>query len=250
MFTRDFPLKLKALDDSGTIDGIISTYGPPADLVGDIMAKGAFDQAIAQQGKGFPLLFAHDQSQPLGLAKISDSAAGVIVNAKLVMTDPAVQRAYDHLKAGSIKGLSIGYTLPRGEGKVSYSDDGTRTLKEIRLHEISLVAVPANPRAQVTAVKSLDQIESVLRGYRPADVDADIKQHLRGIDAELRRLLRRKANGEDDECNCDCEQCLAGNCEDCSGDEKCAANIGKKAREAENLAALKAFAAELKKLSA
>src|SRR5258707_11713218 len=132
MLTRDFSLKVKALDDSGTFTGYASTYGPAADMVGDVI-ENAYAQSIASQGNGYPLLWSHLQSEPLGLAKVSDSAAGLVVNGSLLMSDPAAQRAYAHLKAGSIKGLSIGYTLPNGAGKVTYADDGTRTLKEVHL---------------------------------------------------------------------------------------------------------------------
>jgi HK97 family phage prohead protease len=246
MLTRDFSLKVKALDDSGTFTGYASTYGPPADMVGDVIEKNAYAQSIASQGNGYPLLWSHLQSEPLGLAKVSDSAAGLVVNGSLLMSDPAAQRAYAHLKAGSIKGLSIGYTLPNGAGKVTYSDDGTRTLKEVYLHEVSLVAVPANPRAQVVTVKSLAQIETVLRSYRPGDVTGDTLQKLQSIDAALKSLLKK-----DDGCTCECDDCMGGNCQDCAdecaeceGDscEGCVAARG----DAEELAMLKSFAMELK----
>jgi HK97 family phage prohead protease len=246
MLTRDFSLRVKALDDSGTFTGYASTYGGPPDLVGDIIEPGASKQAIASQGNGYPLLFGHSQNQPLGLAKVSDSAAGLVVNGSLLMSDPAAQRAYAHLKAGSIKGLSIGYTLPNGEGKVTYGDDGTRTLKEVHLHEVSLVAVPANPRAQVVTVKTLGQIENVLRTYRPGEVTGDTLSQLKGIDAALKTLLKK-----DGLCECDCEECLAGDCADCSDpgcdDPSCE---GTKARlAAEELALLKSFAVSLKSIT-
>jgi hypothetical protein len=38
-------------------------------------------------------------------------------------------------------------------------------------------------------VKSLDQIEDVLRSVRAADVNSEMLQHLRGINAELNWLL-------------------------------------------------------------
>jgi hypothetical protein len=163
----------------------------------------------------------------------------------MVMADPAAQRAYAHLKAGSIKGLSIGFNLPpESSGKVTYSSDGTRTLKEVHLHEVSLVAIPANPRAQVVTVKSLAQIETVLRCYRPGDVTGDTLTQLKGIDLALKALLRKDAL-----CECDCEECLAGNCADCSDpdcvDADCEGSM--KARQtAEELAMLKAFATEVK----
>jgi HK97 family phage prohead protease len=247
MHTRDFSLRIKALTDAGAFTGYASTYGPPADLTGDIVEKGAFTQAIQQQGNGYPLLWAHSQADPIGLAKVADSPSGLVLDGKLLMTDPVAQRAYAHLKNGSIKGLSIGYTVPQGEGKVSYSDDGTRTLKEIHLHEVSLVAVPANPRAQVVSVKTLDDVQRVLSGLRDTS-EPDTVQHLRGINAELKRLLKKDAL-----CQCECDECLAGDCVDCSNpdcvDQNCEGSMQTAAAKAAELAALKAFALELKKLA-
>jgi HK97 family phage prohead protease len=196
MLTRDFPLKVKALGDSGAFTGYASSYGQPADLVGDVVEPGAFKQAILQQGLGYPLLWAHLQAEPIGIAKVSDSKDGLVVDGSLLLEDPAAARAYAHLKAGSIKGLSIGYSLPRGEGKVSYADDGTRTLKEVRLHEISLVAIPANPRAQITSVKSLQDVQRVLATMRDA-TEPEVLSQLHGVNLELKRLLR--CDGPDSE---------------------------------------------------
>jgi prohead serine protease len=75
------------------------------------------------------------------------------------------------------------------EGKASYSNDGTRTIREIKLYEISLVAIPANPRATVTAVKSLADAQNLLKSLRDADIDAGALEELREIDQQLRRLL-------------------------------------------------------------
>jgi HK97 family phage prohead protease len=113
---RDFHLKIKSpVDAAGTFSGIASTYDG-VDLVGDTIAPGAFKQAIQQQGSGgCPLLFGHSQLEPLGLARISDSSAGLIVAGQLVSADPNAQRAHAHLKAGSIRGLSIGFQVPPGK---------------------------------------------------------------------------------------------------------------------------------------
>jgi HK97 family phage prohead protease len=245
MLTRDFSLKVKVLDDSGTFTGYASTYGGPPDLTGDIIEPGAYKQAIASQGAGYPLLWAHQQSEPLGLAKVSDSAAGLVVNGSMVMADPIAQRAYAHLKAGSIKGLSIGFNLPpESSGKVTYGNDGTRTIREIKLFEVSLVAIPANPLAQVTSVKSLAQVEHLLRSYRAGEVTAADIDQFRSIDLALKALLRK-----DGACECDCEECLAGDCADCSNpdcvDPNCEGSM-KAQQAAEELALLKSFALSIK----
>jgi HK97 family phage prohead protease len=248
--TRDFSFRVnsKSLDDSGTFVGLASTYGPPADLVGDVVEPGAFRQAIQNQGRGFPLLFAHDQSQPLGLSKISDSPAGLVVNGSLLMSDPAAQRAYEHLKMGSIRGLSIGYQAAPAD--VTYSGDGAvRTLKSVRLFEISLCAVPCNQGAVVQSVKSLQQVETVLRSYRPGAVtDSDMDQ-LRSIDSMLKALLRK-----DDACACTCDDCVAGDCSSCDDlcDEcdDCSGCVAARADDAEIADVLTAAAADLRKLTA
>jgi hypothetical protein len=51
------------------------------------------------------------------------------------------------------------------------------------------VTFPMNEAAQVVSVKSIDQIESLLRSVAPADVKDDMLQHLRGIEMQLKRLL-------------------------------------------------------------
>jgi hypothetical protein len=98
----------------------------------------------------------------------------------------------------------------------------------IHLHEVSLVAVPANPRAQVVTAKSLAQIETVLRSYRPGEVTAADLDQLRSIDAALKALLKK-------------EDCSNPDCED----PNCEGSV-KPRQDAEDLKLLKAFAIELK----
>jgi hypothetical protein len=67
------------------------------------------------------------------------------------------------------------------------------------------------PGAVVTSVKTLAQVENVLRTYRPGDVNGDTLAQLRGIDVALKALLKK-----DDACTCQCDDCTAGNCADCT----------------------------------
>ncbi len=231
--TRDFQLKVKSIEPSGAFTGYAATYGG-VDLVGDTIIPGAFKQSIAQQGAGYPLLWAHDQAAPIGIGKVSDSSSGLVVNGSLVMEDQAAVRALAHLRAGSIKGLSIGYSVP--DGKAEIQRDGSRLLKEIRLHEISLVAVPADPRAQVLSVKDISRVLSELRvDAVPADDKAILL-------AALKRLLGVK----DAMCICDCPECLAGNCADCSDAECVDPNCEGTQAQAETLSALRSLAADLR----
>jgi HK97 family phage prohead protease len=184
---KDFTFKVKAVDDSGTFTGFASTYGGPPDLQNDIVAPGAFKQAINMQpSNGYPLLWAHDQAEPIGLAKISDSALGLMTNGSLNLDTDEGQKAYSNLKFGSVRGMSIGYDCL--DGQYTYDQDGVRTLNLIRLHEISLVSVPANPNALITGVKSLDEARRMLRDAA-VNPDAITLAQLRSISNELVSIL-------------------------------------------------------------
>ena len=112
------------------------------------------------------------------------------------------------MKAGSLKGLSIGYTVP--DGKSEIQRDGTRVLREIKLQEISLVAVPADPGGMVTSEKDAALL---IGGLKSRDLNPEDRAVLLGV---MKRLL-----GKDLGCMCTCPECLASGCESCS-DPSCA----------------------------
>ncbi len=65
------------------------------------------------------------------------------------------------MKEGAVKGLSIGYDPV----VVDYSrmeKENIRILKEVKLWEYSVTPFPMNPEATVTAVKTVEDFESLL----------------------------------------------------------------------------------------
>lgn len=215
METRDFKLQIKALSEEGAFTGLAAVYSE-LDLVGDVILPGAFAKSIGDQGRGFPLLFAHRQDEPIGIGQVEDSKPGLLIHGQLLMDDPAAVRAYRHMKNGSMKGLSIGFRVPNPQA-VEYRDD-IRYLKQVQLFEVSLVAIPAAPKAQVISVKSLSDVRMLLRSIKADGVEADVLQELREIDRELKGLLSNHPPDEQ--------------------------------RKAAMLADLQAFAAELKRIAA
>jgi HK97 family phage prohead protease len=103
------------------------------------------------------LIFNHDSSEPIGVARLADSPKGLRVNGQLVLAVSRAKEIYELLRARAIKGLSFGYDTIKSR----LGTGGVRELLEVKLYEMSLVAVPANPMAQVTAVKSGDVSEQV-----------------------------------------------------------------------------------------
>lgn len=138
-----------ALDvtDEGEITGIAWPFGAP-DRVGDVIGKGA----ISAPGT-LPMLFAHDQSQVIGVwDEFGETDEGLTVKGRLLIHD--VERAREvraMIRSKAVSGLSIGF-IAKGAKRHAKG----RTITAAELHEISVVAVPCHPGAQITSVKSED----------------------------------------------------------------------------------------------
>jgi len=141
-------LEIKAsfsVDDAGEITGTAWPFGSP-DRVGDVIEKGAFTAPAT-----LPMLFAHDQAQVIGVwNEIRETNDGLVVKGRLLVDE--VQRAAEvraMIKERAVTGLSIGFVTkaakPRQRG---------RTITALDLHEISVVAVPCHPAAQITSIKA------------------------------------------------------------------------------------------------
>jgi HK97 family phage prohead protease len=197
MEIQDFHWKLKSVGEQGQFSGLAAVYGN-VDLGGDVILANAFSRTIASQPPmGVPILWVHDQASPLGVGKLSDSAAGLVIDGTLELEDPTAQKAYRFMKSGAVRGLSIGFDPVRS--KTSYDfDSGVRTLGEVKVYEVSLCAVPMNQSALVTNIKSLDAVERVLRNVHDVSDPAVLSQ-LKQIDTELKRLLGNVDEEDDDE---------------------------------------------------
>jgi HK97 family phage prohead protease len=152
MNLKKLDFEVKALDESGVIEGYGAAFGN-VDLGNDVIVRGAFAKGIAS-AKSLPAMcWQHDMSSPIGVWKeISEDDNGLRVKGQLCLDTQAGKEAYALLKMGALKGLSIGYGVDKGGS--SYRKDGVRELKELSLHEVSLVTVPMNPQANITAVKA------------------------------------------------------------------------------------------------
>jgi HK97 family phage prohead protease len=150
---QEFRFECKSISPDGTFVGLAATYNN-IDLGNDMILPGAFSKTLAERGGQVPLLMGHDSRAPIGLAKLTDSSQGLMVQGELVIEADGARSAYALLKKGVIKGLSIGYDTVK-----SHWDGGIRKLSELKLFEISLTAFPMNPEAIITSVKGGDPIQ-------------------------------------------------------------------------------------------
>jgi uncharacterized protein len=179
---HDFSLKIKSLDDAGAFVGLGAVYGN-VDLGGDVIDPGAFSRTLSA-GKSFPVLWQHDASSPIGHCKITDTPQGLQVAGTLMLTDPTAQKAYTFMKAGVVKGLSIGY-----ETLQSTMDGDIRHLTELKLWEISCVTFPMNESAQVTGVKAVSSDDLVMHLKAIDEHRKAIDRHQRGMRMHMKSLL-------------------------------------------------------------
>ena len=135
-------------DDAGIIEGIASTIS--TDRMGDIVEpKGA------QFKLPIPLLWQHKSGEPIGhviAAKVTDT--GIEIRARIAKgVLPKIDEAWALIKAGLVRGLSIGFTpIESADIKGTW---GQRFIKWDWL-ELSAVTIPANSEATIQTIKSCD----------------------------------------------------------------------------------------------
>lgn len=147
-------MTIKAVnEDERVITGIASTPSP--DRYGDVVEpKGAkFNLPI-------PLLWQHDQLQPIGtITEAKVTAEGIEIKAHVAKPEPdapsqlaaRLAEAWTSIKTGLVRGLSIGFRPI----EYAYIDDGGMRFSAWDLLEVSAVTIPANAECSIQTVKSL-----------------------------------------------------------------------------------------------
>lgn len=151
----NIPMEMKALGDSGSFEGYASIFGN-VDLGGDVIERGAFKEVVTNDRGEVTVLWQHGVRDPIGVATVKEDDKGLRFTGNLVLEDPVARKAHAHMKAKSVRGMSIGYDVLEGGAKILES--GIRQLKALKLWEISVVTFGMNPLAGVDGVKSITNI--------------------------------------------------------------------------------------------
>lgn len=188
------PFEIKSIDEKGVFTGYGSVFGI-TDSYGDVVERGAFTRSLAERDMP-KMLWQHRHDEPIGVwLEVSEDNHGLLVKGKLLIDDdPLAKRAYAHLKAGSISGLSIGYSVPKGGAEWDEAA-GVNRLKQIELWEISPVTFPANESATVSTVKSFQTKRDLESWLRDAGMSQNAAKKL--IAGGFNELAQHR----DDECD-------------------------------------------------
>jgi HK97 family phage prohead protease len=173
MSTLACPLEIKFASNAvvGSFEGYASVYGV-TDAGGDSIAPGAFSHTLAERkaaGRSLPMYMQHGQilgadPRPVGVwDTVEEDGQGLKVAGHLVGLDTETGRYnYALVKEGAMQGLSIGYrTMKADYGK--RPGEPRRTIKQLKLGEISIVDDPMLALARMTSVKSAsgDEIDAI-----------------------------------------------------------------------------------------
>lgn len=205
-------------DKAMTFSGYGAVFGN-VDSYGDVLAAGCFAETLREaKGSGIwpAMLLQHgggmfggtaEDMTPIGIwTAMEEDNKGLVVEGKLADI-PRGRDLYTLMKMqprSAINGLSIGY-VPVEWSVRTKPEEPRRTLKKVKLWEVSPVTFPANAKARVTDVKTAapSEIERLLRdaGLSSAEAKAFMAKGFNGLkgardaaevaDAELAALIRR-----------------------------------------------------------
>ncbi len=177
-----------AVFDNMDAQGDVISPGAFADTLSESQKSGNWPAMLLQHGGGG--LFGGGDDTPIGLwTGISEDGKGLRVQGKLADT-PRGREVYTLMKMEprpAITGLSIGYRVKEFTRRTK-PDEPRRTLKKIDLIEISPVTFPANGKARIDAIKSIDALDG------PAECETILRDA--GFSIKEAKHLMAKIKGE------------------------------------------------------
>jgi HK97 family phage prohead protease/HK97 family phage major capsid protein len=137
---------------SVTIEGYASTND--ADRQGDVVPTSVWEKGIENYLKNPVILAYHDHSEPVGrMVEHRIDAKGLWIKARI---SAAASEVFNLVKDGVLTAFSIGFRIVDAEYN---SAAELFVVKELELHEISVVSVPANQNTLFSLSKAFDTAE-------------------------------------------------------------------------------------------
>jgi HK97 family phage prohead protease len=143
----EFETRFTAPTDTGELEGVAVRFN----TVDTYRTEFAPDAFRGLEGRSIPMLWSHDPSNVIGSwSSFQVRGDGLTVKGKLNLAVAKAQEVRSLLRAGDVRGLSIGFSTIKDERR----SQGVRRITEARLHEISIVAFPSVPGSAITSVRT------------------------------------------------------------------------------------------------
>jgi hypothetical protein len=173
-------LTLKSVnEDQRVIEGVASTpvLDRSADRVNPLGAKFTLP---------LPFLWQHNPREPIGNVEFArPNAKGIPFRARvpfIAELGPAKTRvdgAWQDLKAGLVRGASIGFRVPPGGAK--RNKEGGLDIEEWLWLELSAVTIPDNQEATILSVKSICAEQQAASGQRSSSIQIILPPGVSGL---------------------------------------------------------------------
>lgn len=150
----NIPFEIKADSDKELIIEGHGAVKNNIDSYKDVIVDGAFTKTIKEQGDRIAFCLQHDIRNPIGkIQEIKEDAKGLFLRVKISDAEGGIKTK---VKEGILKEMSIGYSVVDAEKS---EKDGVEVLllKQIKLYEVSLVTIAANPLAIIEGMKAEGQ---------------------------------------------------------------------------------------------
>lgn len=163
---KAFQVKADELTDAGQFTGYASVFDT-VDSYGDVVRKGAFAETLQEWkdgGRTLPVLYGHDFRDPFsnigGVTAAEEDDHGLKITAQLDVEDnPKAKQVHRLLKEGRLAEMSFAYFV-REAAWATEDEEEVFELRNLKLLEVSVVPIGANPDTTIVDVKAARDVLS------------------------------------------------------------------------------------------
>jgi len=145
--------ELREDGEEGIIHAYLTRWGVE-DSYRSRFERGAFTRSIAERGpSGIRLFWDHESLAGRTLSLIEDDQGPLGIGRFNLRTD-AGRTAWEHVRAGDVSGVSFGFFV-----RSDRMEEGVRVISDVDVLEWGPVIFPANPRADIVAVREAAAVD-------------------------------------------------------------------------------------------
>lgn len=145
--------------------GIVAPYNEVSyltpDPAGERIMVGAFKRSIGRIGQKIPLLRNHSTDRKLGISQTFEDGPDGLIGTFKILEGRHGDDLIEDLRTGGLGSMSVGFQTVQA----TRGTDGVREIREARLIEVSMVAIPAYQGAAMLAVRSATTTHDLLTPF-------------------------------------------------------------------------------------
>ena len=159
----NFEIK-SAIEENGEmkIEGYAAIFNVPDEpdwRVSDILLKGCFKKTLEERKSKVKLCFNHDLYNLVGrIDDIYEDSKGLYIKASISAAEVDLQTK---IKEKIYTEMSFGYETIQADFNEDQDGNVIRTVKEVKLWEVSVVSIPKHPLATFAEAKSADKLKTI-----------------------------------------------------------------------------------------